>query len=255
MEVVPPRLNMRTVYCAYRGSQAHGTYIPSSYDDVDYMLVDMPRETDCYGALVGTWTGKELMEGPLDQVTYEFRHWVNLLAKGNPNVMSSLWMPDKAIQKVDWPYVVIRENRKMFVTRNVSNAFSGYAYSQMKRMTAFQKYEGYMGAKRKELVDKYGFDVKNASHLLRLLRMGAELLRDGELIVERPDVEQLIAIKKGDVSFPDVQTLADEAWASFREAESRCAWPDNVNRKEVNSLCVDVLRQWFHENEDLDAED
>lgn len=38
-----------------------------------------------------------------------------------------------------------------------------------------------MGEKRKQLVAKHGYDTKNASHLIRLLRMGMEFLTVEEI--------------------------------------------------------------------------
>ena len=51
-------------------------------------------------------------------------------------------------------------------------------------LTRFRKlhhshFSGYMGEKRKAMVRKYQYDVKNAAHLIRLLRMGAEFLESG----------------------------------------------------------------------------
>ena len=49
-----------------------------------------------------------------------------------------------------------------------------------------------MGEKRKAIVRKYQYDVKNAAHLIRLLRMGIEFLETGELRVFRAmDAEEL----------------------------------------------------------------
>jgi hypothetical protein len=42
-----------------------------------------------------------------------------------------------------------------------------------------------MGEKRKAMVRKYQYDVKNAAHLIRLLRMGAEFIESGNLQVYR----------------------------------------------------------------------
>jgi predicted nucleotidyltransferase len=39
-----------------------------------------------------------------------------------------------------------------------------------------EHFSGYMGEKRKAMVRKYQYDVKNAAHLIRLLRMGAEFI-------------------------------------------------------------------------------
>lgn len=49
---------------------------------------------------------------------------------------------------------------------------------------------------RSELEAKYGYDTKHASHLVRLLRMGKEILTKGTLTVKRPDAEELLAIRR-----------------------------------------------------------
>ena len=79
----------------------------------------------------------------------------------------------------------------------VHRSFNGYAVAQMRKMES-GVYKGYMGDKRRSLVERFGYDTKNASHLIRLLRQGAEFLRDGELYVLRHDASELVAIKRGD---------------------------------------------------------
>ena len=61
-----------------------------------------------------------------------------------------------------------------------------------------EHFSGYMGEKRKAMVRKYQYDVKNAAHLIRLLRMGIEFLETGELQVFRTsDAGELKRIKRG----------------------------------------------------------
>jgi len=53
-------------------------------------------------------------------------------------------------------------------------------------LTRFRKlhrehFSGYMGEKRKAMARKYQYDVKNAAHLIRLLRMGSEFIVSGIL--------------------------------------------------------------------------
>ena len=67
-----------------------------------------------------------------------------------------------------------------------------------------------LGAKRKALVEHFGFDTKAASHLIRLLRMGIEFLTDGELQVTRHvDGPQLLEIKRGEWTLDQVKAEAD----------------------------------------------
>ena len=179
-----------------RGSQSHGTYVPTHPDSIDdedlIAIVIMPM--DHYFGLKHFDT-KEIKYERYDLVVYELKKFIGLLLKQNPNVMSLLWLEDCHYTKRTEIGNEIIKNRDIFVSKKAYKSFSGYAFSQLKRMTHFQAYEGYMGAKRKKLVDKYGYDTKNASHLIRLLKMGIEFLIEGRLNVMRYDNQMLIDIK------------------------------------------------------------
>lgn len=51
---------------------------------------------------------------------------------------------------------------------------------------------------RSELEELHGYDTKHAMHLVRLLRMGEEVLRDGVVNVKRDDAKELLAIRGGE---------------------------------------------------------
>lgn len=104
---------------------------------------------------------------------------------------------------------------------------------------------GYMGAKRKELVDKFGFDCKNASHLIRLLRMGIEFLREGVLHVHRHDARELVAIKAGEWPLEKVREEADRLFKRAEQAYDECKFPNEPDREAVNNLLVGILSDYF----------
>lgn len=52
-------------------------------------------------------------------------------------------------------------------------------------------------AARSKLEEEFGYDSKHAMHLVRLLRMGEEILTTGQVIVKRPDAQELLAIRNG----------------------------------------------------------
>ena len=153
-----------------------------------------------------------------DIVIYEAKKFVGLLAKGNPNVLSLLWLEENHyIHKSDAGEFLIH-NRDLFVNKSVYKSFTGYAHAQLHKMTHLS-FEGYMGEKRKKLVGKFGYDTKNAAHLIRLMRMCIEFLNDGFLYVQRDDASQLLQIKNGDWELERVKEeanrlfkLADEAY-------------------------------------------
>ena len=63
---------------------------------------------------------------------------------------------------------------------------------------------------RRELEEKSGYDTKHASHLIRLMRMGYEIITEGKVLVKRPDAEELLAVKNGAWSFEKVMEFKDE---------------------------------------------
>jgi exonuclease III len=58
--------------------------------------------------------------------------------------------------------------------------------------------------KRKELRDKFGFDVKYAMHLVRLLNECEQILTVGDINLQQNN-EQLKAIRRGEVSETEIR--------------------------------------------------
>ncbi len=67
----------------------------------------------------------------------------------------------------------------------------------LREWQGYQKWKVERNAARKELEKKHGFDSKHAAHLIRLLRMGLEIVNTGEVIVMRPDAQELLGIRNG----------------------------------------------------------
>ena len=102
-------------------------------------------------------------------------------------------------------------------------------------------FQGYMGEKRKKLVTKYGFDTKNAAHLIRLMRMCVEFLKTGQLKVYRDiDGDYIRSIKSGKVSLEDVQFEADSlfAEAEILKDSPLCPLPDAPDVAMIDHLTV-----------------
>lgn len=211
----------RWVVVARIGSDSHGTKIvpkDGGVDDTDYMGIVVPPARDLIG--LGTWEGWNYGpdESGLDVCLYSLRKFVSLLLKQNPNVLGMLWLRDEDYVVMTDSFRRLLEIRGAFASKMAYESFAGYARSQLYKMTR-NAHKGYMGAKRKSLVDQFGYDTKNAAHLIRLLRMGTEYLRTGELAVHRGaiDADELMSIKRGDWPLERVQALSDEL---FKDAEA-----------------------------------
>jgi len=162
--------------------------------------------------------------------------------EGNPNVLSMLWLEKQHViqSSTTWDWIV--RNRKMFVGKHVKHAFAGYAASQLTRMEAFNKH-GYMGKKRKGLVEKFGYDVKNAAHLLRLLQMCYEFLKTGELEVFRTDAKTFLEVKTGKWSLNKVKFSAEDLFDLVNARYETSELPEEPNRKMAEHLLIATLRK------------
>jgi uncharacterized protein len=229
----------------YRGSIAHGMYEPStepnSIDDKDTMAVCVPPVDHYYGLEeFGSRGTQEIKRGEWDIVVYEARKAVRLLAQGNPNVFSLLWLPeDLYIARTAAGEHLLR-NRDVFVGRHVYESFVGYAAGELYRME-HNAYNGYMGEKRKALVQKHGYDTKNAAHLIRLLRTGIEFLHDGELNVMRHDAAELLAIKHGEWTLERIKGEAEGLFRRAHDVYDRSALPARPDPVRVNVVCRTIV--------------
>jgi len=72
------------------------------------------------------------------------------------------------------------------------------SYSQARtRYKQYQSWVKHRNPARAEIEARYGYDCKHAMHLVRLLRMGGEILETGAMQVYRPDREELLEIRNG----------------------------------------------------------
>jgi hypothetical protein len=115
-------------------------------------------------------------------------------------------------------------------------------------LTRFRKlhrehFSGYMGEKRKAMVRRYQYDVKNAAHLIRLLRMGAEFLTSGRLQVFRTtDAEELKQIKRGRWTLEQVKAEAERLFARIQEARVRSPLRPAPDAEAASDLLMQMHR-------------
>src|SRR5262245_37057804 len=109
-----------------------------------------------------------------------------------------------------------------------------------------EHFSGYMGEKRKAMVRKYQYDVKNAAHLIRLLRMGSEFLATGALQVHRTsDADELKVIKRGGWTLDQVKAEAERLFAGVEAARARSPLPPEPDVSAANELLIALHRQFL----------
>ncbi len=89
-------------------------------------------------------------------------------------------------------------------------------------------------------------DGKNMMHCMRLIRMAKEIGRGEGIIVRRPDAQELLAIRRGEV---DLDTLIDTAEAEIKEMDrifDESDLPNKIDPELVNTLLVKIRREFYN---------
>jgi len=248
------------LYLCYRGSVSHNTYVPNtdpnSVDDIDLLGVFISPPEYYIGLsqhkLENPTTIEVMKEinGILyDCVFYEIRHFIGMALRCNPNIFSALWVSPEYRLITNHHFVPFLFSRNIFVGKQqLFKSFTGYANGQLKEMTQYNK-SGYMGEKRKKIIDKFGYDVKNASHLVRLLHMGIEALNTGEVKVLRDvDANMLIDIKLGRWKLDEVQMYSHELFRRARKAYEDSTLREEPDVKTAEQILMTILLFYLNNN-------
>jgi len=116
------------------------------------------------------------------------------------------------------------------------------------RLREYKQYQNWKKTRnpaRAELEAKYGFDSKNAMHLVRLLKMSSEILKEGKVVVKRPDADELLAIRNGAWSFDEMMEWSEKQHKELDEIYENKTYvvPYKPNRKAIDRLCIDMVEK------------
>lgn len=100
--------------------------------------------------------------------------------------------------------------------------------------------------KRSVLEEKFGYDTKHAMHLVRLLRMGVEVLTTGELRVRRPDAAELLEIRNGKMTYEEIVKYGEDLDAHVKTLVDKSPLPRSPNTKLAARLVMQVQEMMWH---------
>lgn len=174
-----------------------------------------------------------------DLAIYGIVRYFQLCLENNPNMLDSLFTPENCVTHCTAVGQMVRDNRKIFLHKGAWHKYRGYAMSQLHKMKS-QKREG----KRKELFDKWGFDIKFAYHLVRLLYEAQMILEEGDLDLLRHR-EHLKAIRRGDFKEEEIREWAEEKNKYLERLYEETSLPQKPREDEVKQLLLDCLEHHY----------
>lgn len=206
-------------YETIMGSVAYGVSADTS--DMDVYGICLPPKDTVFPHLAGEIFGfgtqiKRFESWQEHHVAAHGKSWdflifgivkfFQLAMENNPNVIDSIFTPRRCVLSSTALGEYIREHRTEFLHKGAWHKFKGYAYSQLNKIKTKTP-----TGKRAELVLEFGYDVKFAYHVVRLLLEVEQILVARDIDLER-DREQLKAIRRGEWTLPQL-----EQWAQDKE--------------------------------------
>lgn len=212
-------LNERVIYRCVIGSRAYG--LDDEQSDTDRRGFYLPP-ADMHWSLYGV---PEQLENEETQEAYwELQKFIVLALKANPNVLECLYSPI-----VEFASPLAQEllaMRESFLSKLVFQTYSGYVASQFKKMQTDIRNQGRV-------------KWKHVMHLIRLLISGIDVLREGTVIVKvGTDRENLLAVKRGEVSFADADAWRKRLQVEFEQAFQQTKLPDRPDYERANAFLI-----------------
>lgn len=251
--ITPPKfLTSNTIYETIMGSQAYGC--SGGKSDTDVYGIAIPPKEYLFPHLKGHIPGFGVKPPSFDE--FEQHHIIDkqeereydvkilsivkvfeLARQGNPNIIDMLFTPQNCVLTQTAAGNIIRENRRLFLSKLCFPKFKGYSFAQIKLLKDY-KAEG----KRKATIEKFGWDVKAGYHLVRLLNEIEQILLYEDLDLQANN-EELKAIRKGEISQAEVLNMFDRREKNLETiyaASKLRAQPDEGQLRTILLSCLDI---------------
>lgn len=328
-------LRENTILLTISGSRAYGINTPDSdvdckgvfitplehYIGMPSSIIEKCDNSERIAEFLPFMNDKEIASirsTKLEGVVYDIRKFVSLAANSNPNIIDVLFCRDDEIRVCSDIGRKLRENRELFISQKVKDAYLGYALSNLKRIRThrewllnppsakpkrsdfglsehnkalseehlralefminsgfdfsllgvsesileelhnerkyqkakiywdqFQNWKKTRNEARSALEEKYLYDTKHAAHLVRLLRMGKEIMLTGCVNVWRGgiDSDELLAIRNGVMKYDDLLQYADDVIKDFNGLSNsdKCNLQVGPDFAAINNLCISMV--------------
>src|SRR5665213_1474764 len=159
---------------------------------------------------------------------WELQKFIIMALRANPNILECLYSP--MVEKVTPLGQELLALRDAFLSQMIFQTFNGYAMSQFKKM-------------EQDLRNHGEVRLKHTMHLLRLLLTGAATLRDGHVPVRvETHREQLLAVKRGELPWAEVDAWRKELHRDFECALTETKLPELPDYEAANRFLIKARR-------------
>jgi predicted nucleotidyltransferase len=168
---------------------------------------------------------------------YSIVKFFDLVMSNNPNLVDALFVPQRCVIHSTQIGNLVRDNRKMFLHKGCWHKFKGYAYSQKNKMKVKNPQ---VGSKRFDNIQEFGFDVKFAYHIVRLMLEVEQILTTGDLDLEC-NSEVLKSIRRGEWTMEQICEYFDQKEVNLEDVYDKSTLPYEPDENKIKELLIHCL--------------
>lgn len=172
---------------------------------------------------------------------YNIIRYFQLCMENNPNMIDSLFVPDRCVLHIDKVGQHLRENRNLFLHKGSSHKFRGYAHSQLAKI---KNKSNSSNPKRAELIEKYGYDVKFSYHLVRLLLEAEQIANEHTLDIER-NREVLKTIRNGEWTLDQLIKWFDAKVIQIEDYYAKSTLRNTPDEEAIKKVLIECLEMTY----------
>ena len=174
--------------------------------------------------------------------------YFELCRENNPNVIDSLFTNEECVLHCTQIGRMVRDHRKLFLSKLCWKKFRGYANAQLRKLNDKVPIGG-----RKEIVEKFGYDVKFAYHIVRLFDEAEQIMLEHDLDLQRAK-EVMKAIRRGEWTLEQLKAWVVEKDRVLEAAYTRCQLPEKPLLEPLRKLLLECLETHYGSIDDCVAQ-
>lgn len=175
-----------------------------------------------------------------DLTCFSIVKYFQLVMQNNPNMIDSLFVPRNCVLHITQIGEMVRENRKLFLHKGAWHKFKGYAYSQLSKMKVLNRENEH----RQASIDRHGYDVKFAYHVVRLINEVEQIMVEHDLDLTRNN-EQLKAIRAGEWTKEQIENYFDSKERELESLYLSSTLPYSPDEAKIKQLLLNCLEQHY----------
>jgi len=250
---IEPYILENVQYETIMGSQAYG--VSNDDSDLDIYAFTIPPKRIVFPHTAG-YIYNFGKKGPETFKQYQKHHinaydkeidlnifsivtYFTLLMDNNPNMLDSLFTRQQSVTHSTKIGDMVKDSRHMFLHKGAWHRYRGYAYAQMKKL----RHKESKGM-RKELVEKYGYDVKFGYHIIRLINQVEDILVHGDFdpMAHR---EMLKSVRRGDWSIEEIEDFFKRKEKTLDELYAKSTLQHTADEAKIKQLLLDCLEEFY----------